>query len=244
MIAFALAVLLATPGEEFSPAYSPYAGEICVDAPEGLVDWGALVRKKLGKARADHPDKVFLRMHTSDYGPELEFRAAPTAAVTARPWNVLHENGSYRLQPESLLVRVGYDVDDDLNLRKPPTFSGEICGRQRSIHAAFVSPESFQLLGEAKWGLDVPPSSTAFGGAAQSLTVRQGATYTFLWGGGRYHYKSPINFKIKRASVFQREDGKRFFLILWEGGCEWDFSLFEVSGAELLHIADNDSVCD
>jgi hypothetical protein len=233
-------------GSSVPSAYTRDDDQICVDVPEGLVDWGALARKKAGNARVDHPSKEFLRKHSDDYGPSLELKVVPTAAVTGRLWNVLHETGVYRLQPEWLRVVVEYQVDENLNLREPTAFAGEVCGRGRpSIHAAFVLPENFQLLGEAKWGIDVSPPVFPCS-TVKDCARKSESTYTLLWDGHRYHHKSAGSaFMIKRASVFRREDDKLLILIRWaEGGCEWDFSLFEVSGTELVEVGVNDYGCD
>jgi hypothetical protein len=70
-------------------------------------------------------------------------------------------------------------------------------------------------------------------------------TYTLLWDNHRYHYKTGVSASIKRATVFRREDDKRFILIRWlDGGCDWDFALLEVSGSELVRVAGNDYGCD
>jgi len=71
-------------------------------------------------------------------------------------------------------------------------------------------------------------------------------TYTVLWDGHRYHYKRQSSaFAVQRATVFRREDDKIFVLIRWaDGGCDWDFSLFEVSGSELVQVGTSDYGCD
>jgi hypothetical protein len=158
MIGFVTALSLMTASVDVPPAYSLGNGQICVDIPEGLVNLGQLARKKAGAARVDHPSKEFLRKHRDDYGTALELKISPTNAVTRMRWNVIHETGVYRLQPEWMRVIVEYQVDEDLNLREPTMFAGEVCGYAKpSIHAAFVLAENFQRLGEAKWGLDLAP---------------------------------------------------------------------------------------
>ena len=153
MIALAIALSLSPAIGVVSSAYTRDGGEICVDVTEGLVDWGALALRKIGNARIDHPGKPFLRKHTGDYGTALELRVPPTSEIKARSWNVLHGAGVYRMRPDSLRVIVEYNVDDTLNVREAPAFTGEVCGHARpSLLAAFVAPEEFKLLGEAKWG--------------------------------------------------------------------------------------------
>jgi hypothetical protein len=238
MMAMTLAFFLMTARDLVPHAYTVGDNQICVDPPAGMVDWEALARKELGNARVDHPSIAFLRKHTDEYGygTSLELKVAPTAAVTGRLWNILHERGVYRLLPESLRVVVIYDVDKDLTLRGPTAFEGQLCGRGKpSVLAAFVLPQDFRLLGEAKWGVDVIPR----------VEHRDQATYLFFWRDHRYKWRSIYHGKIKRASVFLREDGERFILIRWlEGGCESDFSLLEVSGKKLVQVGDNDYDCD
>jgi len=238
MIAFVTALFLMASSDDVPSAYSRGDGENCVGMPERLVDLGQLARKKAGAGRVDHPSKEFLRKHSNDYASALELKIAPTPAITGRLWNVIHETGVYRLQPEWLRVIVEYQVDEDLNLREPTMFAGEVCGHGKpSIHAAFVLPENFQRLGEAKWGLDVAPPLLPCS-SVRDCSRKSVSTYTLLWDGYRYHCKREGSaFAIQRATVFRREDDKRFILIRWaDAGCDWDFALFEVSGSELVQI--------
>jgi len=244
MIAFALTLFLMTADDAVPHAHTEGPNQICVDIPEGLVDWEALARTKLGDARIDHPSKAFLRKHLGEYGPSVTLNVAPTAAVTARPWNVLHETGVYRLHPGSLQVTVEYP-DERMNLQT--SFSGWLCGHTPSpLNAAFVLSQDFKLLGEAKWGVDVirPGEAPCFS-VEDCAAPRDQANYTFLWDGHRYQWKHSWRGSIMRASVFRREDEKVFILIRWvDAGCYLDFSLFEVTQTKLIQVGDTDYGCD
>jgi hypothetical protein len=226
------------------PTRTAKAGSVSA-CPRGWLTWDNWPGRRPAWL-VDHPSKEFLRKHRDDYATALELKIAPTPAVTSRLWNVLHETGVYRLQPEWLRVIVEYHVDEDLNLREPTAFEGEVCGHGKpSIHAAFVLPENFQRLGEAKWGLDVAPPRLPCSWL-RDCSSQSMSTYALLWNGHRYHHtRQGFPFAVQRARVFRREDDKLFIVIRWvDGGCEWDFSLFEVSGSELVQVGTNDCGCD
>lgn len=244
-IALTLAVLLSTAHGRPLPAYTSGAKQICVTVPDSLVDWRAVARTEVGAGKIDRPDRAFLRSHTGTWGTFLKFSAAPGDAVTSRRWNVLHETGVISLRPAMLRVTVMYDVDAQLSVLGPPHFAGEVCGNaKRSIHAAFVIPDEAVLIGEAKWAIAIVSSDKTPCFNAAECAAKPRTAYTFLWRGGRYRVERPGSAGIERVSVFRRADGTRFLLVRWESDCDWSFTLYEISGENVIESGVNEYGCD
>jgi len=115
------------------------SAQVCLDLPDGVVDWTATAVAALGRARYAHPGNKVLRAALQPEAGRtavVPFRAAAPAAVQARSWFVLYSGGSVAVHPTELHGNVVYFVNSKLALTQAPLASGTACAPLKIAQSA------------------------------------------------------------------------------------------------------------
>lgn len=214
------------------------SAHVCLDLPDGVVDWTALAVVALGRARYAHPSTQVLRSALQPEGGRtavVQFRAAVPAAVQGRSWIVLYSGGSVAVHPTELHGNVVYFVNSKLALTQAPLASGTACAPWKLAQSAgfFASDVA---IGDAR--------------TVDSAVMRVGRdTFSISAGGHTIRFPRPgfVTAGASHVTLFGTAPGDTLALIEWDPGdgstCGHMFTLITLLPASRLP-RDNGYDCD
>ena len=214
-------------------------GEVCLELPEGLVDWRALAIADFGKARFEHPSRSVLRsglQPEAGNSAEVKFESAVPAAVSSRSWTVIYRDGSAPVRPTVLRGSVVYFVNSRLALTRAPVAEGTACAPW-----AIAQSAAFFTSGATVRQVRV----------AESSVTRSGTdTFAITLDGHATRFARPdfTTAGVSHVTIFQTDRQETLALIDWDHGdgstCGHAFTLLTLTPAGSRVPLENGYDCD